>query len=294
MELRVINYFLAVVREGTITRAAQTLHLSQPTLSKQLQELEAELGTRLFERGSREIRLTDEGRYFYERAKEIQQLVSTTKANLTTKEHISGELTIGGGETEAFRLLAEIITAFQKDHPAVLTHIYSGNADDVLDRINRGLLDFGLVIDPVDKQKYEYLQLPHQDHWGLLLREDHPLATKSAISTSDLAIVPLLVSRQTQVNQQLTDWLGQSISAHQIVGTYNLLYNASLLVQSGAGCALCLAGIVNTKGTPLTFIPLSPAFTARVNLIWKKHQTFSPAAQVFLSKVQETFSSKKN
>lgn len=115
MELRVINYFLAVVREGTITRAAQTLHLSQPTLSKQLQELEAELGTRLFERGSREIRLTDEGRYFYERAKEIQQLVSTTKTNLTTKEHISGELTIGGGETEAFRLLAEIITAFQKN-----------------------------------------------------------------------------------------------------------------------------------------------------------------------------------
>lgn len=150
------------------------------------------------------------------------------------------------------------------------------------------------MIDPVDKQKYEYLQLPHQDHWGLLLREDHPLATKSAISASDLAKVPLLVSRQTQVNQQLTDWLGQSISAHQIVGTYNLLYNASLLVQSGAGCALCLAGIVNTKGTPLTFIPLSPAFTARVNLIWKKHQTFSQAAQVFLSKVQETFSSKKN
>jgi DNA-binding transcriptional LysR family regulator len=291
MELRVINYFIALVREGTITKAAQSLHLSQPTLSKQLQDLEDELGTTLFKRGKREIQLTEDGRYFFERAKEIQQLVSSTKRNLATNQEISGELTIGCGETEAFQLISEVVDTLQKQYSDILIHVYSGNAEDLLSKIDRGLIDFGLVIDPVDKQKYDFLQLPHQDRWGLLMRQDHAFANQSAISAKDLMQVFLLVSRQNQVKQQFSDWTGQAIFPQQIVGTYNLLYNASLLVQQGVGCALCIDGIINTKGTSLTFVPLSPPLTANVSLIWKKYQSFSPVAQEFLTCIKEKLSS---
>ncbi|MCC5894398.1 MAG: LysR family transcriptional regulator [Alkalibacterium sp.] len=290
MEFRVLNYFLAVAQEGTISSAAETLHLTQPTLSKQLKELEEELGVKLFERGNREILLTEEGTYLVNRGKEIQALLNNTTANIRKSEIISGEISIGGGETEAMRLLSITLSALIKKNPDIKVNIYSGNSDDVLEKIDKGLLDFGLVIDPVEKLKYEYVQLPFADQWGLLVNRNHSLAENTFISPSDLINTPLLISNQSQVDNQLAEWLGKNIDHYNVVGTYNLLYNASLMVQEGLGSALCINGIINTAGTNLKFIELTPSLTAKVNLVWKKNRFFSTAANAFLAEITKNLS----
>lgn len=282
MELRVLVYFLTVVREKTISKAAQVLHLSQPTLSKQLKELEEELGVTLFKRGNRSITLTEDGMYLANRSKEILSLVETTTTNLKVNEVISGEIAIGGGETQAFQYIATRIKQLQMAHPEIRFHLYSGNADDVLEKIDRGLLDFGLVIDPVEKQRYEYFRLPLVDRWGILVNQTHPLAKKSVVSPMDVQGLPLLISNQSFVDNQLAEWLGKNLEHFQIVGTYNLLYNASLLVKENIGCALCIDGILTTENSSLQFIPFSPALTATISIVWKKDQVFSNAAAAFL------------
>ncbi|WP_159721521.1 LysR family transcriptional regulator [Enterococcus sp. CSURQ0835] len=285
MELRVLNYFLTVAREKTISRAAEVLHLSQPTLSKQLKELEAELGVKLFERGNREITLTADGIYLQNRGQEILSLVDLTTSNLKKQAVISGKITIGGGETQAFRFIAQLVCELMSQHADIAIELYSGNADDVLEKLDNGLLDFGLVIDPVAKQTYEYRPLPQPDHWGLLVNEQHDLATKEFVTPEELKTLPLLISNQTLVDNQLAEWFGTNRDNLKIVGSYNLLYNASLLVQANVASALCLAGIINTTGTNLRFVPLKPELTATVNLIWKKNRVFSNAADRFLELV---------
>lgn len=282
MELRVLVYFLTVVREKTISKAAQVLHLSQPTLSKQLKELEEELGVTLFKRGNRSITLTEDGLYLATRSKEILSLVETTTANLKMNDVISGEIAIGGGETQAFQYIATRIKQLQRVHPEIRFHLYSGNADDVLEKIDHGLLDFGLVIDPVEKQKYEYFRLPLVDRWGILVNQTHPLAKKSVVSPVDLEGLPLLISSQSFVDNQLAEWLGKNLEHFQIIGTYNLLYNASLLVKENIGCALCIDGLLAAEHSPLQFVPFSPPLTATISIVWKKNQVFSNAAAAFL------------
>lgn len=286
MELRVLNYFLTVAREKTISKAAEVLHLSQPTLSKQLKDLEEELGVQLFIRGNREISLTEDGVYLQNRGKEILSLVDTTTSNLQKNEVIGGDITIGGGETPAFHFLSTILTDLMDNYPDIKLHMYSGNADDVKDKIDKGLLDFGLVIDPVEKQKYEYLSLPISDHWGIMVNENHVLAKKETVTPSDLKDQALLISNQTLVNNQLSEWLGGNLSNFRIVGSYNLLYNASLLVKEGTTVAFCIDGIVNTKDNGLAFIPLKPALTSTISIIWKKKQIFSNAGTLFLEKLR--------
>ncbi|MGY3777493.1 LysR family transcriptional regulator [Isobaculum melis] len=282
MELRVLTYFLTVAREKTISKAAEVLHLSQPTLSKQLKELEEELGVTLFTRGNRFITLTEDGIYLMNRGKEILSLVESTTTNLHRNEVISGKITIGGGETQAFEFLGRIFHELRDNYPEINIDLYSGNADDVLEKIDKGLLDFGLVIDPVEKQKYEYIRLPSTDSWGILVNKSDSLANQKTVQPKDIQSTPLLISNQSFVDNQLSEWFGGNIEHLHIVGTYNLLYNASLLAKEGVASVLCIDGIVNTANTNLAFVPLSPPLTANINIVWKKDQIFSSASKEFL------------
>ncbi|EME8125038.1 LysR family transcriptional regulator [Enterococcus faecium] len=290
MDIRILTYFLAVAREKNISRAAKSLHITQPTLSKQLKDLEKELGVTLFTRGSREIQLTNSGRYLYSKGKEILSLVEKTANNLTNDAIISGEIYIGGGETQAVSLISNSLHSLIKVHPDIQFHLYSGNADDIIDKLDSGLLDFGLVIEPTNKQKYQSFRLPAQDRWGLLIHRTHPLAKQTVIHPLELKTVPLLISRQTSVDSQLAEWLGFSVDQLSIIGTYNLLYNASLMVDNGTFGALALDGIINTCGTEKVFIPLDPPLHASLNLIWKKDHPLSPVARKFLDIIIEKYS----
>lgn len=282
MELRVLTYFLTVAREKTISKAAEVLNLSQPTLSKQLKELENELGVTLFTRGNRFITLTEDGIYLVNRGTEILSLVESTTTNLIKNDVISGQITIGGGETRAFKFIGERLHALRDNYPDINIHLYSGNADDILEKVDKGLIDFGLVIDTVEKQKYEYMRLPLVDYSGILVNNSHPLANKEVVVANDIKDTPLLISNQSLVDNQLSEWLGGSIDYLNIIGTYNLLYNASLLVREGVTSALCIDGIINTTDINLKFIPLSPPLTANINIVWKKNHRFSNASKEFL------------
>ncbi|MEO1770365.1 LysR family transcriptional regulator [Candidatus Enterococcus ferrettii] len=286
MELRVLNYFLAVVREKNITNAANFLHITQPALSKQLKQLEDELGVILFQRGNREIELTDEGRFLANRAKEILDLVEKTTLNISSEEVVTGSVAIGGGETEAMQVVAKAIKKMKRKHPDIKIQLYSGNGDYISEMLDNGLLDFGLVIDPVEKQRYNYFKLNEVNQWGLLVREDNPLAKKQSLAVDDLRDIPLLIADQTLVDNRIAEWAGVSLQNFQVVGTYNLLYNASLMVKEGLASALCIDGIINTSASTLVFIPLEPDLISNLNIIWKKDFLPSKAASVFLDNLK--------
>ena len=289
MELRTLRYFLAVAQARTISAAAEALHVTQPTLSRQMQELEEELGKTLFLRGKRSITLTEEGTFFRKRAQEVISLLAKTTAELRAPEALlSGDIHIGGGETDAMRLIARAARRMRQDHPQVTFHIFSGNAEDVMEKIDRDLVDFGLFIEPVDLSGYEFFRLPVKDRWGVLMRKDAPLAARPSVAPADLRGLPLLVSRQNMVNNEVAGWLGAAHDALQVVATYNLVYNASLLVDEGLGYALTLDKLIHTEGTDMCFRPLSPGMEATaamevgLNVAWKKQQLFSKPARVFL------------
>lgn len=297
MELRVLRYFLAVAREECISRAADTLHLTQPTLSRQLAMLEEELGKTLLIRGkrNRKVKLTDDGMFLRKRAEEIVALADKTEAELAASDQmISGDVYIGGGETDGMRLLAQTAVELQADYPHICYHIFSGNADDVMERLDKGLLDFGLLIEPANVQKYDYIQMPVVDTWGLLMRKDSSLAGKETITSKDLEGLPLLVSRQTLVRNEIAGWRRQDFEQLNIVATYNLIYNAALMVEEGMGYALTLDKLVNTTGNSnLRFCPLRPSLQAHLDIVWKKYQVFSPAAEAFLERLQSRFAQKQ-
>lgn len=290
MELRVLRYFLTVVREQSFSAAAEKLHLTQPTLSRQIMELERELGTQLIVRGGkgRRIGLTEQGQLLRRRAEELLELSEKTQQEIRGwNQKTAGDVFIGGGETEAMRLVARTAVRLQKEYPGIRYHLHSGNLEQAAYRLDKGLLDFALVVGEADLTKYEFLRLPYQDIWGLLLRRDHPLAEKSSVTKQDLEGLPLLISRQTLVhtNSEVSLWYGTSLDNLPLVGTYNLIHNAALLVEEGFGCALTIDKLVHAVGPhTLKFIPLEPKVGAGVNLVWKKSQVFSPAAQLFLDR----------
>ncbi|WP_462428320.1 LysR family transcriptional regulator [Fusobacterium varium] len=288
MELRVLRYFVAVAREESITGAAESLHVTQPTLSRQLMELEEELGKKLFIRGSRKLTLTDEGVLLRKRAEEIIELVEKTETEIiTSDEIINGDIYIGGGETDAMRIIAQTAKKLQKEYPNIRYHIFSGNADDVTERLDKGLLDFGILIEPADIKKYEYIKLPATDIWGLLMRKDSPLASCDTIKPENLLNIPLLCSRQSMVGKEISEWIGLDYDKLNIVTTYNLVYNASLMVEEGIGYALSLDKLVNTTGNSvLYFKPLEPKLEVGLNIVWKKSQIFSKAAKKFLERLE--------
>ena len=288
MELRVLQYFLAVAREQSISAAAQSLHLTQPTLSRQLIQLEEELGKQLMIRGSRKITLTEDGMLLRKRAEEILELVSRTeKEVMWSEETISGDVYIGTGETDGVRQLARAAKELQEKHPGIRFHIVSGDAVDVCERLDKGLLDFGVLLGDMDKNRYHYIELPMRDTWGVLMRRDSPLAGRETIAPRDLWDKPLLLSRQVDNKSGLYRWLRKEPPELHTVATYNLIYNASLMVDEGMGYALTLDKLVNTTGSHLCFRPLEPRLELRMYLVWKKSRIFSKAAELFLEHLQE-------
>ncbi|HIS99403.1 MAG TPA: LysR family transcriptional regulator [Candidatus Faecaligallichristensenella faecipullorum] len=293
MDIRVLRYFLTVAREESFSHAAEKLFLSQPTLSRQIKDMEEELGVALFIRTNRNVILTKEGLRLRKRAQEIVELMDKTQEEfMNLEEEISGDVYIGGGETHLMREIAKIALSLQEEHPDIRYHLHSGNAEDVSERLDKGLLDFGIVSDPADIRKYDFMRIPGHNIWGLLMPKDHPLAERQAVSPKDLEGVPLIISRQNLVPGALSTWLGKNIDTMKVVGTYNLIFNAALMVEQGLGCAIAFDQLVNTMAVNrLCFRPLTPRLEMGMNLVWKKYQLFSPAAEAFLNKVQETFQS---
>ena len=291
MDIRILRYFLAVVREESISGAAEFLHITQPTLSRQLMDLEAELGVKLLNRGKKNqrITLTEEGMLLRRRAEEIVALTDKTMSEFdTAQDIISGDIYIGGGETNAMRLIARIGKKLQAQYPLIRYHLFSGNADDVAERLDKGILDFGLFIEPANMERYNYLRLPVSDTWGLLMRRDSPLADKKSIHAEDLENIPLIVSRQSMVHNELSGWSGRDFDKLNIVATYNLIHNASLMVDEGFGYALCLDRLVfSAANNNFCFRPLEPRLEAHLDIAWKKYQVFSKAAEKFLEALQE-------
>ena len=288
MELRVLRYFLAVAREENITAAAESLHITQPTLSKQLMDLEYELGKKLFERGKRKITLTEEGIFLRKRAQEIVDLSDKTEATLkSSAQTISGDVFIGCGETQGMREIIKVMKKVNCDFPEIRYNLYSGNDEDVSERLDSGLVDFGLFVGNTHLDKYDYKKLPVADVWGLLLRNDNPLAKKKTIKSSDLDGVPILCSRQALTHNELSGWLGKDFKKLKIVSTHNLVYNASLMVEEGFGAALSIKGLINTADSNLVFRPFRPMIKADLIFAWKKYQVFSKPAEIFLKYIQE-------
>lgn len=296
MELRVLNYFLAIAREESIVRAAQSLHLSQPTLSTQIKNLEEELGKQLFIRGTkgtRKITLTEEGMILRKRAEEIMELVKRTEHEITASDDfIIGDIYIGAGETDGVRLMAKAARQLQERYPGICYHISSGNAAHVLEHLDKGLIDFGVIFGEVDLTKYHSLETPYSDIWGVLMRRDSALAEKEEILPEDLRGKPLILSQQEAKGGPLTQWLGRESGELNVTATYNLLFNASLLVEEGLGYAIGYDKIINTaKGSPLCFRPLTPQLKSPMHIIWKKYQMFSKPAEKFLEVLKRMFKS---
>ncbi|MDO4548412.1 MAG: LysR family transcriptional regulator [Clostridia bacterium] len=288
MDIRVLRYFLAVAREESITKAAEHLHMSQPPLSRQLKDLENELGVQLLIRGSRKVTLTEHGMILRKRAEELVELFHKTEKEVTSPgEAISGDVYIGSGETDAICMIAGIATKLREKYPGIHYHISSGDAEEVTERLDKGLIDFGILLDPVNVDKYNSIKIPAEDVFGVLMRRDSPLADKEHIRGEDLWDKPLIVSRQSLTSREMEQIIGREFSALDVVSTYTLIFNASRLVAEGFGYALCLDKLINTNGSNLCFKPLYPTHKIGMSLVWKKYQVFSRASTLFLNSLRD-------
>lgn len=286
MELRVLRYFLEVAREENITAAAESMHITQPTLSKQLMDLEDELGKKLFIRGKRRITLTEDGMLLRKRASEIIELVEKTETELQKNDElVVGDVYIGAAETDGIKLIAKICKNSQNKYPNIHYHLFSGNSEDVLEKLDKGLIDFAILFEPSDFKKYNHIKLPVYNNWGLLMKKDNPLAKLEYIKPKDLLNIPLIFSKQALDNNELTGWFGYNVEKLNIVATYNLIYNASFFVEENFGSALTLDNLVNNPN--LCFKPLAPNLKSNLVMAWKKYQVFSKASQIFLDELQK-------
>ncbi|WP_300273038.1 LysR family transcriptional regulator [uncultured Oscillibacter sp.] len=282
MEIRVLKYFLLVAREENITKAANLLHLTQPTLSRQLMQLEEELGVQLFRRSKHHIVLTEEGMLLRRRAEEIVALADKTRDDLQHREEqLSGTVAVGSGELQSTSFLTQLLTAFQEKNPLVSFAIYSGNSDNIKERIERGLLDVGLLQEPVDIAKYSFIRTPVREQWGVLVRDDSELAVKERVSPAELAAMPLILPERESIQHELFNRFGPYAEGLHITATGNLLYNLASLARASGGCVLTLNLDCNYEG--LHFIPLAPALESNTVLVWKKTQTFSAAAAAMIA-----------
>jgi DNA-binding transcriptional LysR family regulator len=284
MELRQLKYFLAVTEAESISGAAETLFITQPNLSRQMQSLEEEIGQQLFVRGSRKITLTETGLLLKKRAEEILSLYNKTQSELSSPQStVSGDIYIGGGESYAIEIIAKAAKAVQESYPQVKFHFFSGDTMGVVEKLDKGLIDFGILIEPADLSKYDYLQLPQVDTWGVLMRKDSPLCQKECVTAQDLYNLPLILSQHSMCKSIISDWFEGGRKKPNVVATYNLLYNASLLVEEGIGYALGLDKIINTSGNSnLCFKPLYPTLQTHLDIAWKKYQVFPKSAQIFI------------
>ena len=288
IENRLLQYFLAVAEEQSITRAADYLHITQPTLSKQMMDLEASLGKQLLIRGKKKITLTEDGAYLRNRAQEILSLLEKMEASFRESEQIiSGDVYIGCGELHSIFPVIQMIKELREEYPDIRFHFFSGNADAVTERLDKGLLDIGFLLEPEINPRYEYVKLPFHERFGVLVRKDSPLAGRESISYEELSALPLIMPSQSN---HMSAFFAEHLPSPQVVATYNLVYNAGLMVEAGMGCALCIDELINTEGNhPLTFVPIKPAAQADVYLFSKKYQVFSKAVKLFLGRLKERF-----
>lgn len=285
MEIRVLNYFLMVAREENITRASALLHLSQPTLSRQMMQLEEELGVKLFSRHKHSIVLTDEGMLLKRRAEEIVSLAEETQREFKRQEAVSGVISIGSGEARSVQFLTELISSFKEKYPLVQYDIYSAAADDIQYRIEKGLLDIGFLLEPVDIGRYEYLRVPQKERWGVLVHTDWDLAKKDTVSPKELSGIPVLMSKRQGVKTELAGWFGEYYHKLEVVSTYNLIYNAAIIARAKLGAAITMDH--GNLYENLRFVPFSPPIETGCVLVWKKHQSLSKASALFLEEAKE-------
>ena len=290
MEFRVLQYFLAVAREESISGAAEFLHLSQPTLSRQLKDLEEALGKQLFIRGNRKVTLTEEGMLLRKRAEEITDLMKKAEEEVSSSdETIAGNIYIGAGESAGNRILAKAAFKLKQDHPDICFHISSGNSVFVMEQLDKGLIDFGMIYGEVNHSKYDSVKANFTDRFGVFMRKDSELAQKEFITPEDLLDKPLIVSAQEERdNWPMLSSISSDMSRINVVATYTLFFNGSLLVEEGLGYAICFDGLINpSEDSNLCFRPIVPALETTPHIIWKKYQVHTKAAQKFLEKLQE-------
>jgi DNA-binding transcriptional LysR family regulator len=287
MEIRVLRYFVEAARESSMTSAAAKLHVTQPTLSKQIRELEEELGQKLFIRSNYKISLTPEGEILYKRALDILDMVDLTTSEFEAmKEFNGGDLYLGCAESDGISLIAKIAKSMLEQYPNIHFHLYSGNSETVCERMDKGLLDFAIVVQNIDLSKYSSIALPVKDRWGLIMRKDAPLVSKDSIPLRDLLTLPLIVSRQGSTDE-MPEWFKSNYDRLNIVATYDLIYNASVLVKEGVGYALGFDKLVNTgSDSILCFRPITPEIVSPMRIIWRREQHFSKAAALFLEKLR--------
>lgn len=287
MELRTLRYFLAAAQEENITRAADFLHITQPTLSRQIMDLERELGTTLINRGKNGLTLTDDGIFFRQRAEEIVELADRLEESFVEKNtEVSGTISIGATESIGSRLFARLIRQFSEKYPLVRFHLYNDMADYIKDRMDKGLIDAGLLLEPVDTSKYDYIRLSQKETWGVLMRDDHPLAGQEFITLEEIVRYPLILPLRERVRAEILNWLNCEEKDLNVPLSYTLLSNAVLLVEEGLGCAFCLDGALAIHSNPrLRFLPVRPEHTTRSVLVWKKNHLFSPATSLFIQEI---------
>ena len=281
MDIRVLEYYLIVAREESITKAAAILHVTQPTLSRQLMQLEEELQVKLFNRTSHSVVLTEDGLLFKRRAQEIVELSEKTKRDfIRGNRELSGEIGIGCGEFRSIQIIAQIMKEFKKEHPFVTFQIYSGNSSNIKERIESGILDIGVILDYVDIRKYEYVRIPLSEEWGVLVREDSPLAAMEYVTPEDIRELPLIISERSMRDNELADWIGKKYEDLNIVSTYNLMYNAAIMVANGMGVAGCIKLDCRYEGT--RFVPARPSVKNNSVFAWKKALSQSQAVSSFI------------
>lgn len=287
MELRTLRYFLAAAQEENITKAADILHVTQPTLSRQMMDLERELGVTLMLRGKNGLTLTDDGIFFRQRAQEIVELADRLEKSFVERQNnISGMVVIGASETVGSQTLARLIKEFTGKYPAVQFTLYNETVNNIKDRLDKGLVDIGLLLEPVDVTKFDYVRLSQQDTWGLLVRDDHPLTEKESLTADDVAPYPLILPLRDNIRVEIIHWLGRDEKELTIPLFYTLLSNAALMVAEGLGCAFCMDGALAIRSDPrLRFIPLEPRRVTHSVLVWKKNKIFSPATSLFIQEI---------
>lgn len=295
MDIRVLRYFLAVAREQSFSTAAERLFLSQPTLSRQLKELEDELGKTLLVRSNKGVTLTEEGMILRKRAEEIVELMEKTEQEVRqSNDGVSGTVYIGAGETYAIKLIADTAHHLKADYPDIHYSFFSGNGTDVMEKLERGLMDFGLIFGNIDRTKYEAIEIPLHDTWGILMRRDEPLAQKSSVTIADVSGLDLIIPRQPNHSTMLSEMIAEQAPDANIVAEYNLIYNASVMVNEGIGSAITLDRLINVSGdSKLCFRPFETPMEAVCYFIWKRYPVFTKAASTFLEQFKKDISKVK-
>ena len=291
MEIRVLRYFLEIARAGSMTRASETLHVSQSALSKQIKELEQELGKKLFHRGSTTLTLTEEGMLLRKRAEDILDIVDKTTDEFKALDEITGgEVRIGCAESYQIKYLARVIKHFRESYPLFRYHLTSGNTEQVIERLDRGIIDFAAIAEPPNLSRYNYLELPGGNTWGLIMRKSDPLSQKEQIHFEDLLGLPLICSEQG-MKFDIARWCGEKIDMLNLSGTVNLAYNGSVFVREGIGYMLTFDRLIDTgSDSELCFRELEPLLETKMYIIWKKYQVFSPIAGLLLEEMKAHFS----